>query len=162
MLMTGARYTRPCLPRGPAAPALYRARASSEIASVTSWTRSGSQVAAMAMGTGKSVVGRFDQTPCRHWFHPPHAGTWRRSMPGELWYRARAFSSSVIRPIRSSTRLSVGWAGSRYGGGSAAVAAPPSRNGTTRRQYLAGIAERMGHPSFLEIDGKPRAAVRPE
>ncbi len=62
---------------------------------------------------GNKVVGRSHQTPCRHWFHPPQAGMRRRSLAGALWNSAVAFSCSVIREMRSSTRLSTGWAVSR-------------------------------------------------
>ena len=42
------------------------------------WIKAGSQVAPIAIAAGKRVVGCFDHTPCRVWFHPPHAGPLRR------------------------------------------------------------------------------------
>ena len=47
------------------------------------WMSAGSQVAAIPMAVGNSVVACFDQTPCKVWFHPPHAGMCSRSLRDE-------------------------------------------------------------------------------
>src|SRR6266851_833294 len=114
MLITGERNTSPCFDRGPSAPMLYSARASSPIAPVIVCTSSGSHVAPIAIAAGNKVVGCFDHTPCSVWFHPPHAGTPNRGRPLFRWFNCEAFSSIVIFEIRSAIRCSVGFDGSRY------------------------------------------------
>ena len=55
-----------------------------------------------------------------------------RSTAGPLWFNSVAFSSSVSRPIRSSTRVCSGKAGSRNFNGSSATAAVAADRHNTR------------------------------
>ena len=88
------------------------ARASSEMALASSWTRSGSHVAAAAIETGNIVVGRSQTTPCRHWFHLSDLMlNFSRSAQHDS--SNCAFSSRVRREIKSWTRSSIDCVGSR-------------------------------------------------
>jgi hypothetical protein len=83
------------------------------MADATSWTSAGSQVAAMLMGTGNMVVGLVHTIPCRLWFQPFIAGIFSRSIAGAVVLSSEIFSSGVSCRSRSSTRFSIGCAGSR-------------------------------------------------
>ena len=136
--MFGEKNVRPPIIR-PARPAraawLYLTRASRAVAAAISWSVFASKVAASPIACGKTVAKPPPATPCSASDQMLYSGTFSRGMARVRLTSWDAFSSSVMRATRSSTRWSIGSAGSWNGnaGGCAwsseAAHASAARNG---------------------------------
>ena len=80
------------------------ARASVLIVVAMRWTSGSSKVAARPMACGNTVAMPWFATPWSASLHQLYAGTWRRGMAADVLLNCVAFSSTVMRETRSSTR----------------------------------------------------------
>ena len=103
----------------PARPAfaawLYLTRASRAVAAAISFSAGASKVAASPIACGNTVANPPPATPCSASDHRLYSGTFSRGMARVRLTIWDAFSSSVMRATRSSTRSSTGRAGSWKG-----------------------------------------------
>ncbi|EFH28203.1 predicted protein [Streptomyces sviceus ATCC 29083] len=127
-----------------------------ETASATWWIRSSSQGAPSPTACGKSLASLSQETPCSASVPVRNEAMPRRSTAGAYGCGSAIRSSSVIRPSRSSARLSIGGTGPRNGSRAAGRDEEPTRK--TPKQAGCELSKRFD--ACITATGCQRAGPR--